>query len=85
MQWRLPVVATIEGSIPEIVADGETGYLVPKRDHLALADRLERLITDPARRAEMGDRGRERYLARYTVEQFEQKLSATLARCLNTP
>jgi len=84
MQWRLPVIATIEGAIPEIVEEGETGFLVPKRDHEALAHRLACLLGDPSRRAQMGERGRARYLERYTLVQFEQNLSAALARCVGS-
>ena len=46
-----PVVATAVSSIPEIVADGETGLLVPPEDPAALAEAVTVLLDDPARAA----------------------------------
>jgi colanic acid/amylovoran/stewartan biosynthesis glycosyltransferase WcaL/AmsK/CpsK len=51
-------VSTYHGGIPETVDDGETGFLVPERDVDALADRLERLVRDPALRERMGEAAR---------------------------
>jgi glycosyltransferase involved in cell wall biosynthesis len=44
---NVPVVATMVGGIPEIVSDGESGFLVPPEDCAKLADRIEALIEDP--------------------------------------
>lgn len=55
----LPVVATRHGGIPEAVLDGQTGFLVAERDDVALAERLDVLLCDPALRDRMGRRGRE--------------------------
>jgi len=60
-----PLVATTMGGIPEVVADGETGLLVPPGDPAALAHALERLIDDPALRRRLGDAGRERAVRLY--------------------
>jgi colanic acid/amylovoran biosynthesis glycosyltransferase len=51
-------IGTRHGGIPEIIEDGETGYLVAERDVTALADRLRRLVRDPALRARLGTAGR---------------------------
>lgn len=48
-----PVVVSTSGGTAEGVADGETGYCVAPGDEGALADRLLRILTDPARRAQM--------------------------------
>jgi glycosyltransferase involved in cell wall biosynthesis len=58
-----PVVASSVSGIPEQVADGETGILIPPKDSSALVDALNRLIEDPAGREEMGVKGRERLIA----------------------
>src|SRR4029077_8350181 len=50
----LPVISTAVGGIPEMVIDGETGYLVPPDDDVAIADAIERLLDDDALRGEMG-------------------------------
>ena len=48
-----PVVVSTSGGTAEGVAEGETGYCVAPGDEAALADRLLRILTDPARRAQM--------------------------------
>lgn len=68
MAAGLPVVATAVGGVPEVVADGETGLLVPPRDPPALAKAIERLTTDPELRAAMGAAGR-RAAARLSVDE----------------
>jgi len=52
-----PVVVTNVGSLPEYVAHGETGYVVPPRDPEALADRIMCLLKDGKARREMGEAG----------------------------
>ena len=50
-------VATNTGGIPEVVADGETGVLVPPRDHRALAQAISRLLKDKNLRERLGAAG----------------------------
>ncbi len=59
------VVAAGVGGIPEVVADGETGLLVPAGDPAALAAALNALLTDPARAATLGAAGRKRAIAEF--------------------
>jgi glycosyltransferase involved in cell wall biosynthesis len=49
-----PGVATAVGGVPDVVADGETGFVVPVEDEAAFADRLVRLALDPALTARLG-------------------------------
>ncbi|HEX5603480.1 MAG TPA: glycosyltransferase family 4 protein, partial [Pyrinomonadaceae bacterium] len=72
MACGVPVVATRSGGIVEVIDDGKTGLLVPPLDPAALADALERLAGDPARRHAMGVAGRERVLMNFTVEAAVQ-------------
>lgn len=58
MACGLPVVATRVGGIPELVADGVTGQLVPPRDPVALAAALSALLRDADRRERLGAAGR---------------------------
>lgn len=58
-----PVVASRTGGIPELVNDGVEGLLVEPGDIRALADAIVRILRDPAIRAEMGSKGRERVKA----------------------
>lgn len=59
------VVASRVGGIPEVVADGETGVLVPAGDPAALAGALRGLLDDPERRRRLGERGRGEALERF--------------------
>jgi glycosyltransferase involved in cell wall biosynthesis len=53
-----PVVATTVGSLPEMVEDGHTGYLVPPRDEKALSDAIVRLLQDQELRRQYGANGK---------------------------
>jgi sugar transferase (PEP-CTERM/EpsH1 system associated) len=66
MACRLPVVATAVGGNPDLVEDGVTGWLAPSRDAAALADRIVRLLEDPARARAMGAAGRSRIEERHS-------------------
>ena len=65
-----PVVATRVGGVPDVVDDGESGFLVEVGDIEALADRLEQLARDPELRARLGKTGRKRVVPRYRVERL---------------
>jgi glycosyltransferase involved in cell wall biosynthesis len=65
-----PVVATRVGGIPDVVRDGEDGFLVPPGDVEALADRLAELATDDQLRERMGEAARARVRERYSVERL---------------
>jgi glycosyltransferase involved in cell wall biosynthesis len=65
-----PVVATRVGGLPDVVRDGEDGFLVEPGAVEELAERLVRLAADPGLRRTLGTAGRERVLARYGVERL---------------
>jgi glycosyltransferase involved in cell wall biosynthesis len=69
MACGLPVVCSAGGGNPELVAEGETGYLVPSGDWRSLCDRLERLADRPDEAAAMGAAGRRRIAAEFTVDR----------------
>jgi glycosyltransferase involved in cell wall biosynthesis len=75
MACALPVVVTDVGGVREAVTDGVEGIVVPPRDPQALAAALERLRRDPALGRRMGEAGRRRVQAEFTLErqldQFE--------------
>jgi len=77
-----PVVASNADGVPEIVVDGQTGLLVPPRDHAALARALGTLLRDPARRARMGADARERVREHFSVERFAQAMQGVYAEML---
>lgn len=70
MAAGLPVVATRVGGNPEVVAEGETGLLVPPRDARALSEAMLVLLRNPERAAAFGERGRERVRRQFDIEQM---------------
>jgi len=64
----VPVVARAVGGIPEMIADGAEGMLVPNADPRAMADRAVWLLTDSVERLAMGRRARHRVRADFTIE-----------------
>jgi colanic acid/amylovoran biosynthesis glycosyltransferase len=70
----LPVVSTTHAGIPEIVADGDAGLLVPERDADALADALSELIQSPDRWPEMGRAGREYVATTHSIPAVIERL-----------
>jgi len=70
MAARLPIIASNISALPEIVVNGETGYLVPPGDVNLLSVRMKKLIEDAALRAEMGAAGRARLETDFSVEKM---------------
>jgi glycosyltransferase involved in cell wall biosynthesis len=64
-----PVIGARAWGIPDVIADGIDGVLVPFGDVEALTRELSLLLTDPARRTKLGEAGRRKVLERYTWEQ----------------
>ncbi len=65
MASGLPVIATDVGGNPELVADGETGRLVPARDVASLSSILNELALDEQRRRRFGEAALKRILAEF--------------------
>lgn len=76
----LPVVATLHNGIPEQVAHGETGLLVPEHDFEAMAAAILELLADPALCERLGAAGLARVRAGYAPEARAARLLAVLQR-----
>jgi glycosyltransferase involved in cell wall biosynthesis len=76
MACATPVICTNVASMPEIVDEGRTGFIVDPGDHRALRDRLRWMAAHPAEAAEMGAAGR-----RTVLERFQW--SQVVDRCLD--
>jgi L-malate glycosyltransferase len=82
MACAKPVVATRAGGIPEVVVDGETGLLVPPRDHHAMAAAIVHLLADQALRVRMGAAGLARLRRHFTAEVMVEQTVAVYERLL---
>jgi len=82
MASRLPIVATRVGGNPELVREGENGFLVPYGDAQALAEALRALLSAPEQAREMGLRGRRRVESALSMEMMAEGHGALYRRAL---
>ena len=75
----IPVVATSISGIPELVKNGETGWLVPPEDVDVLADALSQIHKDPAEARKRACAGR-----RWVVDEFELSLNAEISNVVHS-
>lgn len=80
MAMGLPVVACAAGGVLDIVADGDTGLLVPPRDPTALAVAIGRLLDDPGLRQRLGQAAREAS-ARWDIARIAERYEIEYTRC----
>ncbi|GAB7522536.1 glycosyltransferase [Paraburkholderia sp. 2C] len=85
MACGTPVIGADVGGIRYSVRDGETGWLVPPRDPLALAARLAQLHANPARARHMGEAGLARAQAQFTWQGVAQSLEGVYRRVARLP
>ncbi|MGB9802180.1 MAG: glycosyltransferase [Desulfofundulus sp.] len=69
-----PVIASRVGGLPEVVVDGETGFLVPPGDPQALARALAQLLVNRQKAEEMGQKGKQRVMQHFTVQTMVRKI-----------
>jgi glycosyltransferase involved in cell wall biosynthesis len=77
-----PVVATDLEGMPELIADGETGFLVPPRNPEALAQAVLRMLEHPARAKAMARAGRKRVEAHFSLATKLDRIEALYTRLL---
>jgi glycosyltransferase involved in cell wall biosynthesis len=70
MAARVPVIAATAGALPEIVVNGETGYLVPIGDVDALAQAMLQICEFPAQSHEMGEAARQRVETKFSAARM---------------
>ena len=78
-----PVVGTTAGGIPEVVADEQSGLLVPIKNSPALAAAINRLLENEAFRNELAARGQAMVKANHSEKHMCQQLEALYQRCLS--
>ncbi|HJV66222.1 MAG TPA: glycosyltransferase [Geomonas sp.] len=70
MASGVPAVVTAVGGNPEVVVEGETGYLVELGDQQAMAERILRLLADPALARRLGEKGRQRVESLFSIQSM---------------
>jgi len=76
MAYRVPPIVTNSGGSPELVADGESGLVVPVRDAQAIASAIECLYRDPEYRKKLGEGARQRIATNFRNEDTVRKIIA---------
>ena len=85
MASATPVVATTVGAVPELVTDGESGFVVPPGDHIALADAMERMmdLSNEDRHA-LGEAGHDRVRSEFSLDRVIDKWEDLFNRLLES-
>ena len=79
MSAKLPVITTNQGAIPDVVVDGNTGYIVPPEEK-AVADSVCHLIEEPVMAKRMGENGYKRVVDVFSEDKYLAKISEMLER-----
>jgi glycosyltransferase involved in cell wall biosynthesis len=82
MLFRLPVVGTRTGGVPDLVRDGETGLLVEPKQPDSLADAIVRLLEDPALAQRLGAAGERHVHGQFTAEALVRNSVAAYGKVL---
>lgn len=79
MAMGLPIITTPHTAGPDLITDGDEGFIVPIRSAAAIAEKLDALRLDPARRAHMGDRAQAR-AGTFRWEQYGAAVAQAVVR-----
>jgi glycosyltransferase involved in cell wall biosynthesis len=85
MATSCPVVATRVGGVPDLIADGITGRLIPPGDRAALANALLAVFREPERTRQMAERARLQVLERHQVDRLVADIDQLYRELLATP
>lgn len=84
MVYEVPAIVTHTGGSPELIPDGECGYVVPPGDAMAIAGAILKLQQDPERRIAMGKAGRQRIASHFHVADSIARTRAWFRELLAT-
>jgi glycosyltransferase involved in cell wall biosynthesis len=71
-----PVIASRIGGLPEVIEDGQTGFLTPPGDMAALHDRLDEILRNPSKAQRMGANARDSIMERFTWAKVAERCLA---------
>ncbi len=78
MQYKLPIVSTREGAIPDIVTDEKNGFVCKREDAVGTAIAIETLLNDKNIRIQMGENGFKIFKEKFTLEKFNKNIARIL-------
>lgn len=84
MAMGLPVIGMDSGGVPEMIADGQTGLLVPPNAPAPLSEAILTLLEEPARMEQMGERARARVEREFNAHAWTRKLEAVYDELLSS-
>lgn len=82
MSCGLPVIATAQGAIAEMLGESHKEMVCKTNDATDLANKIERLIDHPEERTRCGEAVRQRFQTMYTLNIFEERMATCLAKCM---
>lgn len=74
MSYKIPIISTFQGSIPDIIDNNKTGFLVSEGNVSRLVEKIEYLIANTGIMNKMGQKGYKKFINNYTFEIFEEKI-----------
>lgn len=82
LNYSLPIIASYEGGIPDIVNDNSNGLLIEKNNVKMLVEKLKLLIEDGETRIKFGDEGSKLFNTNFTKQKFENRLIEVLKEAI---
>lgn len=82
MQYQLPIVSTFEGAVPDIVTDGENGFVCEREDAVGTATAIETLIKNKEIRIRMGKSGYKTFKEKFSLDVFNRNITRILSEVI---
>lgn len=83
MEFSLPCISTYEGGIPSIIDNDQNGFLTRPKNVNELSNAMTKLIENPQLSIQMGKNGRNKFIQKYTLQDFENTIKEILTIIIN--
>ena len=78
MQYKLPIVSTDEGAVPDMVKNEVNGFVCKRKDACSTAGAIEKLLKDSGLRTQMGNNGHKLFKENFTLSVFNKNITRIL-------
>ena len=82
MQYKLPIITSCEGGIPDIVTNGENGFVCKTKDVDTTADAIARLLDSKDLRDKTGENGYKIFKEKFTLDVFNANITTILKKII---